>query len=238
MKEVIAMHGWSGDSGTWQSWVKHFESHSWQWQSAERGYGALPSSQPTWQTEHIYEEGNQRAIICHSLGTHLLDNQVLALATDVVLICSFSRFIPQNSTNRGVKIALRSMKNLIGTKEESKMLSTFHARACQPTFQDLIPSDPIQQGLSSLGREQLKKDLELLINTTCLPIGFPQKARVLVVEGQKDAIVLPSARKSLLKDLRNHLRNPPSYLPIPEMGHALIAQDLVEKVRNWLEIPQ
>ena len=238
MKEIIAMHGWSGDSVTWHPWVQQFASHSWQWQSAERGYGSLPPRQPNWQPQHICSEGNQRVIICHSLGVHLLNNKVLALATDVVLLCSFSRFLPKNSTSRGLITALRSMQNLIGTKEESKMLRTFHAKACQPSVQSFIPSEPIQQGLSSIGRERLKKDLELLINTSCLPIGFPRKARVLVVEGQEDAIVLPCARESLLEDLKNYLEKPPSFLPIPGMGHALISPDLIEKVRNWLELSQ
>ena len=48
MNEVIAMHGWSGDSNNWKIWQRFFQKKNWIWQSGERGYGPLQPQMPKW----------------------------------------------------------------------------------------------------------------------------------------------------------------------------------------------
>ena len=48
MKEIIAMHGWAGDSHQWLNWKKIFKSCNWEWQSAERGYKDISPHTPKW----------------------------------------------------------------------------------------------------------------------------------------------------------------------------------------------
>ena len=38
MKEIIAMHGWAGNSHEWANWKTIFKSCDWEWQTSERGY--------------------------------------------------------------------------------------------------------------------------------------------------------------------------------------------------------
>ena len=124
MKEIIAMHGWAGDSHQWVDWEKIFKSCDWEWQTAERGYKELSPHSPKWKSSNQVEL--KRVAICHSLGSHLIDKQVLYTATHVVLINSFSRFIPSGKQNRSIRLALNRMINAINTPNEVAMLSLIH----------------------------------------------------------------------------------------------------------------
>ena len=80
MKEIITMHGWAGDSHQWLNWKKIFKSCGWEWQTAERGYKDLSPHTPKWNNKLIHVEP-KRVALCHSLGSHLIDKQVLYSAT-------------------------------------------------------------------------------------------------------------------------------------------------------------
>ncbi len=235
MKEVIAMHGWSGDSHTWNIWTQYFKAHGWHWKSCERGYGDLPPFSPSWHEE--ISEGkthHRRVFIGHSLGPHIIDRNVISNATDVVLLASFGAFIPEGSANRTLKQALKGMQERLGTNEEKIMLRTFLEKACEPMPSSAVTSGPIEKGLSIKGREKLKADLRLLIQTKGLPIGFPKDARVLIVEDAQDQIVVPSSRASLLKELNQLLMNEPTHWVLNGAGHALLEPELVQRVYHWL----
>ncbi len=238
MKQIIAMHGWCGDSTTWQPWSHHFQQNGWHWQSGERGYGGKPVKEPKWQKSSAIKLDNQKVIIAHSLGPHLLDHDVLSKATKVVLICSFSEFIPKGPSKRVVETALKGMQSQLGTLKETSMLTTFLKRACSPLILEDLPKGPVQDGLTDEGRIQLKADLDLLARTKKLPRGLPIKAKVLVIEGMQDEIVAPLSRKTLIEDLSNHLEKPPSHWELPGMGHALFTPDLIQNVHTWLESSQ
>ena len=46
------MHGWSGDSRTWEHWMTYFQTFDWHWQNGERGYGCLKPVQPKWHKQN------------------------------------------------------------------------------------------------------------------------------------------------------------------------------------------
>ena len=127
------------------------------------------------------------------------------------------------------------MKDLLGTKEESKMLQKFLAKACSPASPDKAPSGPIQNGLSHTGRERLKADLEMLIQTNGLPKGLSPNTKVLVVNGQEDEIVCNSTRTLFITDLINHLHKNPLHWHLKGEGHFIHLNNLIEKVFYWLE---
>ncbi len=238
MKQVIAMHGWSGDSNNWQLWLNHFQKYNWVWQSGERGYGSLSPLHPHWRGNTETQPIDRKVIIGHSLGIHLLPSKTLRQATEIVLLGSFSHFLPKEQIDRVLQTTLKRMLELLGTKDEQAMLNAFLMRACQPESTSSLPRGPIQEGLSPNGRKRLKADLELLIRTSELPSGFPKTARVLVVEGEEDNIVIPSIREALIKDLKSHLAKAPDHWIIPGAGHALLQPELINLVLNWLERTQ
>lgn len=235
MKQVIAMHGWSGDSRTWGPWERHFKNHGWVWQSGERGYGSLAPRQPHWQDDPDPAPRQRRVVIGHSLGPHLLASPLLAKATDVVLLASFSRFVPEGRAGRSLQTALKGMGACIGTADEATMLKTFLQRAADPGHASCLPSNPVSDGLSAGGRQRLQADLDLLRSTTGLPDGMPAASRVLVVNAEADAIVVPPSQQQLLEDLAVHLRHPATRWSMPGSGHALMVPDLLLRVQQWLD---
>ena len=233
MREIIAIHGWGGDKQIWKAWEEYFTINGWLWQNFERGYGEEKPSQPNWNFSCT--ANNQRVLLCHSLGTHLIDKQILKAATDIVLISSFSSFIPNDKNNRPLKIGLKGMYRAFGTSQEQKMLHTFFKKACDPHTITKLPSIPITQNLSIKGREKLKQDLIMLMNTNGLPPDFPKHAAVLKIYSEEDLIVSPSADILLLKDLQKHLKNEPISWVISGGGHYLIIMpEIIQRVERWL----
>ena len=235
MNQVIAMHGWSGDSNTWNIWAELFRKNKWIWQSGERGYGTIPPSKPLWIEQSLHNIHSHRVVIAHSLGPHLIDREILEKATDVVLLASFSSFIPNGSESRYLKTALQGMQKNIGTSGEKTMLQNFLQKACQPESPQTIPPGPITKGLTIDGRKRLQADLELLIATNNLPKGLSAHSRVLVIQGQEDCIIVPSTRMTLIKDLKKHLNKVPTCWSIPHTGHLLLVPGLITRVKTWLE---
>ena len=236
MRQVIAMHGWSGDSVAWAPWERHFSRQGWLWQSGERGYGHRSAYEPSWaETNMAQPKRARRVVIGHSLGPHLLSTAVLNQATDVVLLASFGRFVPTGPEGRALRTGLKGMRKAIGGEGESTMLRTFLQRAAQPAGLEGLPPGPEQQGLSERGRERLRADLDRLIGTEGLPVGLPQTARVLVVEAAEDAIVAPAASRELLQALTRHLEQKPEHWQLSGVGHALPVPDLLVRVRQWLD---
>ncbi len=236
MRQVIAMHGWSGDSVAWAPWERHFSRQGWLWQSGERGYGHRSAYEPSWtETNMAQPKRARRVVIGHSLGPHLLSTAVLNQATDVVLLASFGRFVPTGPEGRALRTGLKGMRKAIGGEGESTMLRTFLQRAAQPAGLEGLPPGPEQQGLSERGRERLRADLDRLIGTEGLPVGLPQTARVLVVEAAEDAIVAPAASRELLQALTRHLEQKPEHWQLSGVGHALLVPDLLIGVQKWLD---
>ena len=236
MRQVIAMHGWSGDSVAWAPWERHFSRQGWLWQSGERGYGHRSAYEPSWaETNMAQPKRARRVVIGHSLGPHLLSTAVLNQATDVVLLASFGRFVPTGPEGRALRTGLKGMRKAIGGAGESTMLRTFLQRAAQPAGLEGLPPGPEQQGLSERGRERLRADLDRLIGTEGLPVGLPQTARVLVVEAAEDAIVAPAASRELLQALTRHLEQKPEHWQLSGVGHALLVPDLLIGVQKWLD---
>ena len=234
MKQIIAMHGWCSDNTYWESWENHFEADAWFWQSANRGYGSKNTWEPNWQESIQNHLIYKKIIICHSFGIHLMSSKHLREASHVVLINSFSRFIPKGRESRAIKAALFGMKQQIGKATEQKMIDKFYLKANQPHQDQLIVQEPFKEGISYQGRKKLKMDLEVLINSQQLPIGLNPKAKVLVIDGEQDQIISSSTKHILIKDLQNHLDKYPLHWRIKNEGHFIQPSKLIKRVKSWL----
>ena len=190
---------------------------------------------PFWQDDPDPIELQRRVVIAHSLGPHLLPDAVLAQATDVVLLASFSRFVPEGPKGRALKTGLKSMLRCLGSDAEAEMLTTFLRRAAAPSPPDGLPRGPIQEGLSIEGRQRLSDDLDRLIASAELPVGLQDTTRVLVVEAAQDAIVVPAARQELRDALQARLQHPAEHWCLSDSGHALLVPDLLIRIQRWLD---
>tara|TARA_Y100001968_G_scaffold214785_1_gene197592 strand:+ start:8357 stop:9073 length:717 start_codon:yes stop_codon:yes gene_type:complete len=235
MKEIIAMHGWCGESSDWAKWQKYFNKNGWIWHSHERGYGEIDPKEANWSNNKVTGCLNKQILICHSLGLHLIKKEILEKATHIILLSSFSRFIPTSENNRSIIFALERMKRALGSLEEKTMIRKFLQKSCKPYPLTMSPSRLLMQGLSLPGRNKLNDDLELLIRTDGLPKGFPRQSFVLVIHGEKDAILLPGTKKQLITDLTKFLQTKPIHLHISGDGHSLLKPEAMQRVKQWID---
>ena len=234
MKEIIAMHGWAGDSHQWSNWEKIFKKCDWEWQTSERGYKDISPHTPKWNHNSNQVEF-KRVAICHSLGSHLIDNEVLHSATHVVLINSFSRFIPSNKESRSIKMALNRMMNAINTPNELSMLRKFHIKAYKPNDINLESNESNLLNISDSGRLRLKNDLTLLINSDSLPTGLNTNAKVLIINSKKDYILANQTKEKLAQDLIDYLGVEPRTINLENEGHSISKIKNIKRIKHWLE---
>ena len=235
MKHLIAMHGWGEEQSIWKKWFNYFSQYGWICQSGERGYGGVLPIDPKWEATHSNNCIETRVILAHSLGIHLLSRDVLVKATKIVLFSSFGRFIPEGKQGRIIRATLQGMKQSIGSINENKMLNTFLKKASAPE----AISEPLPQifsnGLSAEGRSRIKGDLQLLFQTQGIPSDIDPSSKVLVIEGEKDEIIVPETRDQLITDLKIHLLENPTHWVFPQLGHSLVNYIPMKEVKDWIE---
>ena len=234
MKEIIAMHGWAGDSNQWSIWIDLFKCSGWEWQTAERGYKDISPYMPKWNND-LNQIGFKRVAICHSLGSHLIDKKILYSASHVVLINSFSRFIPAGKEKRSVIMALKRMMNEINTPKDPTMLRKFHIKAHKPNDVDMESTESNLFHMNEKGRSRLKNDLKLLMDSDSLPTGLNTDAKVLVINSEKDFILANQTKEKLTEDLINYLEIEPSIINLQEEGHCISKINSIKIIKHWLE---
>ena len=227
MMQILAMHGWAGHAGSWSHWRKCFEQEGPTWTVADRGYCGEAPVPPAWP------KGPARnVLIAHSLGLHLLPASVLEQADAVVLLGSFSAFVPDGRVGRAVAAALQGMQAALGTDQELPMLERFLDKAAAPHARSALPPTPLLQGLTPVGRQRLQQDLELLAHCQTLPTGWPSAVPVLVVQGERDAVVHAASAQKLIDDIGDQ---PLTLHRDLNWGHALITPRVLSVVQRWLE---
>ena len=222
--QLIGMHGWAGDHRGWAPWSRAAAARGWSFCCGERGYGQEAPQQPGWASG-----SEQRVVIGHSFGPHLLEEALWREATAAVLLASFTRFVPDGREGRAVNAALRAMGRRIRAGEEQEQLRDFLQQAASPQSRALLPEGPLEQGVSPDGRKRLLEDLEQLGSTSGLPAGFPSGIPVLIVEGGEDQIVSASSREELKQALPEATvwsRN--------ALGHSLIDPAMPDAVLDWI----
>lgn len=226
--QVVAMHGWGRDARTWEDWKTVTQASGWQWQTGDRGYGELPPRVPKWPDS---SNGARRLVMGRSLGPHLVPTEVLRKADAVVLMASFAQFVPPGRAGRRVRAALAGMAACLVTEDKARaMLRNFLLKVAAPQSPDLLRAGPAEGPLDENHRARLREDLALLERCNGLPEGFPQDAKVLIVEAEEDRVVEPEARAMLRAALPTA-----DVITLPDAGHALLTGNVIERVVEWVE---
>ncbi len=236
MKQAISMHGWCCESTFWENWKEYFQKDGWLWKNAERGYGDYEASNPAWENNDQGNMSRKKVIFCHSLGIHLVPSKILKEASDIILLNSFSRFIPNGKRGRAVRAALNGMGKHLGKPTESEMLFMFLKKAIQPYKITDCKEVPLSKRISCKGRKQLIEDFNLLIKSNELPQALSKKARVLVIQGKEDKIISPTTNDQLISDLRMHMDHPPTKWLLTSEGHIIQMPGIIKQVSEWLKL--
>jgi pimeloyl-[acyl-carrier protein] methyl ester esterase len=229
--QVIAMHGWAGDSRSWEPFAAAAEPLGWQWITPNRGYGSQPPRAAAWDPGcGASGQCPRRVVIAHSLGPHLLPAAVLAEADAVVLLASFGRFVPEGREGRRLETALAGMAQALAGEDATPLLRQFLAEAAAPQTLDQLPSTILDGPLPEQGRERLLADLDLLASRRGLPAALPAAVPCLIVEAGADRIVVPEAQALLRQE-----RPGAQVLTYPEAGHCLLGTPLARDVIAWID---
>jgi pimeloyl-[acyl-carrier protein] methyl ester esterase len=223
--QLIAMHGWAGDAQGMEPFQTAWSARGWRGQCGERGYAGQPPRAVNWLAG-----GGLKVVVAHSLGPHLLPATVLEQADAVVLLASFGRFLPEGKDGRRLAAAVAAMADQLGGSQADSMIETFLEKAAAPQAPSQLPPGITARALLEPGRRRLAEDLALLGATSGLPAGFPSRARVLIVEGREDQIVVPEARRLLREALPAA-----DTLELAGVGHCLLSSALVGMVCAWIE---
>ena len=227
MTQILAVHGWAGHAEQWTYWRRLMEQRQWPMQVMERGYGNNTPTRPSWT-----DKAGPRVVIAHSLGLHFLPAPLLQEATALVLLGCFTTFVPEGRNGRSTQAGLKGMRAALGSEGEEAMLKRFFQRSIQPLSLSACPPSPLLKGISSEGRQRLHDDLILLETCRNFPLGWPSKARVLVIQGGQDAVVHPSSHQQLLDQLGSQVER---IHRAPDWGHALITTEVLAVVERWIE---
>lgn len=222
--QIIAMHGWSGDSRGWQPLAAATTSRGWTWTLPDRGYGPVAAHCAAWDPQ-----ASRRVVIGHSLGPHLLAPELLAEADAVVLLASFGRFIPQGRDGRRLQAALAGMSEALQGPQAEAMLHTFLAEAAAPAPLSALPYTILDSPLSPAGRQRLIADLALLEHCLRLPEALNPRLPCLIVEAGADRIVVPQARELLRQE-----RPGATLIHYAEAGHCLLDTPLLADLVAWI----
>ena len=130
MNQVITQHGWGLDKSFWESYKTGFQKNQWYWQDNERGYFSKNVNQSQW----IKNTSNNglKMVLCHSLGFHLIQDNLLDEASHVIFINSFNNFLPSNKKRNLIYRSLKRMEKKIVSFEAEEMLKKFIHRSFSP----------------------------------------------------------------------------------------------------------
>jgi len=223
--QVIAMHGWAGDSRGWEPFAAAAAARGWRWTMPDRGYGPVPP-----RTVHWHPQASRRVVIGHSLGPHLLAPELLAQADAVVLLASFGRFVPDGREGRRLQTALAAMAEALQSPQAETMLQDFLAEAAAPEALSELACTIVDGGpLSATGRQRLLADLALLERCRQLPQALAPGLPCLIVEAGADRIVVPEARAQLRQE-----RPGATLIHYTEAGHCLLNTPLLADLTTWI----
>jgi len=222
--QIIAMHGWSGDSRGWQPFAAATTARDWQWTLPDRGYGPVAARTVAWNPQ-----ASRRVVIGHSLGPHLLAPELLAEADAVVLLASFGRFVLPGREGRRVQTALAAMAEALQSPQAEGMLHTFLGEAAAPAPISALPCTILEAPLSVPGRQRLLADLALLERCEQLPKALAPGLPCLIVEAGADRIVGPETRAELRRE-----RPGATVIHYPEAGHCLLNTPLLPDISAWI----
>ena len=132
MNQVITQHGWGLDESFWDSYKIGFPKKQWHWQDNERGYFSKNVNQSKWIKNDL--NNGLKMVLCHSLGFHLIQENLLDEASHIVFINSFNNFLPSSKKRHLVFKSLKRMEKKIISFEAEDMLKEFIHRSFLPNY--------------------------------------------------------------------------------------------------------
>ena len=233
MNQVITQHGWGLDKSFWNSYKIGFQENQWYWQDNERGYFSKNVSQSRWIKNNL--NNGVKMVLCHSLGFHLIQENLLYEASHVILINSFNNFLPSSKKRDFIYRSLKRMEKKIISFEAEDMLKEFIHRAFSPNDLDINFQNMFYKNLKSLNNNLLLNDLKKLYNNQNSLRSFKKNCNVIVINSKNDLILDQDSSKNFIELLNKTLIKKPTVIELSNQGHCLTNLNFYQIIKRTLD---
>ena len=232
MNQIISQHGWGLDQSFWNKLKEDLIRQNWIWQDNDRGYYSDFCVKVKWIKTN--SDNNKKVALCHSLGVHLIEKEILKEASHIVLINSFFNFIPTNNESNITMRTLRKMEKKINTSEVRFMLEEFISRSFMPNQVDIKFKSIFNLKSKQINLKNLLKDFQKLYLQKSTFSLFSKNTDILVIKSKNDLILKDYASDEFVYLLNNSQINKPKLVQIEGQGHLIDNSCIVKILKDWL----
>ena len=233
MNQIITQHGWGLDQSFWSIYKVEFEKNNWYWQDNERGYYSKNEHQSKWVISNCQK--TIKMILCHSLGYHLIQKNILRDATHIVLINSFNNFLPLSNKRNLVIKSLRRMEKKIINCETKEVLKEFVKRSFMPNIINNDFQNIFHRNLDSTNKTLLLKDLKKLYAHKLSPLLINKNCNIIFIQSENDLILDRDSSNNFFNSLNKIMDKKPTLIKLSNQGHCLTNLNLLEIISNNLD---
>ncbi len=232
MNQVITQHGWGFDQSFWDSYKYEFKKNGWHWQDNERGYFSKNINQSKWIKNNMNDQ--IKMVLCHSLGFHLIEGNLLNEASHIVFINSFNNFLPSSKKRNLIYRSLKRMEKKITSFETKVMLKEFISRSFSPNNMTINFQNVFNENLEGLNNKLLLNDLKKLYTDINSFKSFQKNCNVIVINSKKDLILDQDSSINFIEFLNKTLIKKPTLIELPNQGHCLTNLNFYQIIKRAL----
>ena len=233
MNQVITQHGWGLDQSFWDSYKVEFQKNGWHWQNNERGYFSRSVNQSKWVKNNFNDQ--IKMVLCHSLGFHLIQGNLLDEASHVVFINSFNNFLPSSKKRNLIYRSLKRMEKKIISFEAEDMLKEFIHRSFLPNNMTINFQNMFYKNLRGLNNNLLLKDLKKLYTDKNSLKPISENCNVIVINSKKDLILDQDSSNKFIELLNKKLTKKPTVIELSNQGHCLTNLNFYQIIKRTLD---
>ncbi len=233
MNQVITQHGWGLDKSFWDSYKIGFQKNQWHWQDNERGYFSKNCYQSKWIKNNL--KNGLKMVLCHSLGFHLIQKNLLDEASHVILINSFNNFLPAGKKRNLIYRSLKRMEKKIISFEAEDMLKEFIQRCFSPHDLNINFQNMFYKNLKSLNNNLLLNDFKKLYKYKNSLNSFKKNSNVIVINSKKDLILDQDSSNEFIELLNKKLDKKPTLIELSNQGHCLTDFNFYQLIKTTFD---
>ena len=233
MNQVITQQGWGLDQGFWDSYKIEFQRNGWHWQNNERGYFSKNASQSKWIKNNLNDQ--IKMVLCHSLGFHLIQENLLNEASHVVFINSFNNFLPSTKRRNLIYRSLKIMEKKIMSYEAEDMLKEFIRRSFLPNNMTINFQKMFYKNLGYLNNNLLLNDLKKLYTYKNSLNSLEKNCNVIIINSKKDLILDQDSSDNFIELLSKKLNKKPNVIELSNQGHCLTNLNFYQIIKRNLD---
>lgn len=193
--EILLQHGWAFDKDCWRGWMPHLRENQdceISIQTPDRGYFGEKSEATPFQ-----EADSVKIVIAHSLGLHLVPEEILRSADLAVVASSFRSFhsgmaLEEKRSRKKVSLIQKKLAD-----SPMDLLNEFYSDCYHPLLTNHML---LMRNFQDMNTELLERDLDFLDNTEFDMQILHKVPKVLFVHGSDD-IIVPASRSTEMNEL-------------------------------------